>query len=150
MKKHQGFTLIELMIVIAILGILIAIALPAYQDYTVRARVSEAVAQTAPAKLAVAESASSQGVLATAINDNTEAGFNFEASATDYVASITINDGVITTATRNTGAAGGDPSLIWTPSHLNNEATNPVNWACATTPAAAVKYVPAECRNAGS
>ena len=60
MKKYQGFTLIELMIVIAILGILVAIALPAYQDYTVRARVSEAVAQTAPAKLAVAETASSQ------------------------------------------------------------------------------------------
>src|SRR5690606_11375590 len=74
MKKMQGFTLIELMIVIAILGILVAIALPAYQDYTVRARVSEAVAQTAPAKLAVAETAASQGVLASAVTNNDAAG----------------------------------------------------------------------------
>src|SRR5690606_19145939 len=74
MKKYQGFTLIELMIVIAILGILVAIALPAYQDYTVRARVSEAVAQTAPAKLAVAETASSQGIFATAVSTGAAAG----------------------------------------------------------------------------
>jgi type IV pilus assembly protein PilA len=147
MKNQKGFTLIELMIVIAILGILIAIALPAYQDYTVRARVSEGVAQSAPAKLAVAETASSKGVLATAIADNAEAGFDFNEDATDYVASITIEDGVITTVTRETGAKGGDPELIWTPTQQGNEATAPVNWAC-TTNAGMEKYVPAECRTA--
>src|SRR5690606_21950457 len=89
MKKNQGFTLIELMIVIAILGILVAIALPAYQDYTVRARVSEAVAQTAPAKLAVTETASSlPGGLADVDGDNS--GFVFVDNATDYVESITV------------------------------------------------------------
>ena len=146
MKVQKGFTLIELMIVIAILGILIAIALPAYQDYTVRARVSEAVAQTAPAKLAVAETASSQGVLATDIDDNEEAGFDFPAGGTDYVQSIVIEGGVITTTPRNTGAAT-NPVLTWTPSQLNDAPTAPVNWACSTA-AGSEKYVPAECRTA--
>src|SRR5690606_34466365 len=125
MKKMQGFTLIELMIVIAILGILVAIALPAYQDYTVRARVSEAVAQTAPAKLAVAETAASQGVLATAVTNNAAAGFDFPEGGTDYVESITIDAGVITTVTQSTGAST-DPSLVWTPSHaVADDATTP-------------------------
>ncbi|MDC7807763.1 pilin [Luteimonas sp BLCC-B24] len=145
MKKMQkGFTLIELMIVIAILGILVAIALPAYQDYTVRARVSEAVAQTAPAKLAVAETASSlnnglAGV--TAANS----GFTFPAAGTDYVQSIAVGaNGVITTTPRNTGA-NDNPVMVWTPTQAN--ATAPINWACTVAATAAHKYVPAECRN---
>lgn len=144
MKKYQGFTLIELMIVIAILGILVAIALPAYQDYTVRARVSEAVAQTAPAKLAVAETASS---LSSGLKGVTAAnsGFVFTAGSTDYVDYIKIaNGGEITTKTQK---AGGDaePIMKWTPQQT--AAAGPINWACTTTPAGARKYVPAECRN---
>jgi type IV pilus assembly protein PilA len=60
-KNQAGFTLIELMIVIAILGILAAIAIPAYQDYSVRAKVSEAINVASPAKLAVAEYLSAEG-----------------------------------------------------------------------------------------
>lgn len=148
MKKLQkGFTLIELMIVIAILGILIAIALPAYQDYTVRARVSEGVAQTAPAKLAVVETASSKGVLATEINNNAEAGFDFPAAGTKYVESIVIADGAITTTpTAAIGVDAGDvPVMLWSPTQADN--TAPVQWACTTTPSTSNKYVPAECRN---
>src|SRR5690606_15563392 len=142
MKKYQGVTLIELMIVIAILGILVAIALPAYQDYTVRARVSEAIAQTAPAKLAVAETASAQGILATAVTNAAAAGFTFPNDGTDYVASISIANGVITTTTKDTGAET-DPILTFTPSQASE--TAPVNWACSTN-SGTERFVPAECR----
>ncbi len=150
MKKFHGFTLIELMIVIEILGILVAIALPAYQDYTVRARVSESVAQTAPAKLAVVETASSKGVLATKIVDNKAAGFDFPAAGTKYAKSIVIANGVITTtATAATGApAASIPVMKWTPAHVTAaDPTTPVQWTCSTLPVTANKYVPAECRN---
>ena len=144
MKNQKGFTLIELMIVIAILGILIAIALPAYQDYTVRARVSEAVAQTAPAKLAVAETASSKGIKATAVLTDAAAGFSFIPGSTDYVASIAIANGIITTTTRSTGADTA-PVMKWTPTQSTT--TSAINWACTTTtPTSMSKYVPAECR----
>jgi type IV pilus assembly protein PilA len=142
MKKYQGFTLIELMIVIAILGILVAIALPAYQDYSIRARVSEGVAQAAPAKLAVAETASSRGIFATAVTDGSSAGFSFAANATDYVAGITIANGVITITTKSTGATT-QPVMTFSPSQ--GAVDRPVNWTCATT-AGETRHVPAECR----
>ena len=143
-KMQQGFTLIELMIVIAILGILIAIALPAYQDYTVRARVSEAVAQTAPAKLAVAETASSLADGLAGV-DAENSGFAFPENGTDYVASIEVgDDGVITTTTKETGA-DQEPVLTWTPTQADDSPTAPINWEC-TSPTEVHKYVPTECR----
>ncbi|MEH6416369.1 pilin [Pseudomonas sp. CGJS7] len=146
MKKQQGFTLIELMIVIAILGILVAIALPAYQDYTVRAKVSEAIAQSAPAKLAVAETSAALGVKANTLTGDAT-GFKFEANSTKYVASIEIANGVITVTPRDTGAKV-NPVIKWTPTQAN--ATDPITWACTTGDTNAYKYVPAECRKAAS
>ena len=93
-KLQKGFTLIELMIVVAIIGILAAIAIPAYQDYTVRAQVSEGMNLAAAAKAAVSEYFLNRGQ---APNNRTEAGMSANATDTSgkYVTSVNVNDGAI-------------------------------------------------------
>lgn len=93
-KLQKGFTLIELMIVVAIIGILAAIAIPAYQDYTIRAQVSEGMNLAAAAKAAVAESYLNRGV---APLNRTAAGMSATATDTNgkYVTGVNVVNGVI-------------------------------------------------------
>jgi type IV pilus assembly protein PilA len=142
-RVQQGFTLIELMIVVAIIGILAAVALPAYQDYTIRARVSEGMVMAAEAKTAVAETAVSNGVLVGALGAGDT---GYVSKTSPYVASIGVDaGGVITITTQATGATE-QPIIVLTPSQAALE--DPITWACTFT-AGEAKHVPANCRTAG-
>ena len=143
MKKQQGFTLIELMIVVAIIGILAAIAIPAYQDYTIRAQVSEGLNLAAGAKSAITEYFQDRGVLPA---NNTQAGISQPLSITgNYASSVTVGAaGLITVAyagPRVNNTINGQ-TLTLTPATGN---AGSVTWTCAagTLPP---KYVPSSCR----
>ena len=133
---QKGFTLIELMIVVAIIGILAAIAIPAYQDYTARAKVSEVIAQAAPAKLAVAETANTLGDL----DEVTEANSGYEfQGVTDFVSDVSIADGGEITVTSKVPNAEGD--LVFSPAG----STGNITWTCSSDDIDA-KYLPTNCR----
>ncbi|MBY6205080.1 pilin [Halomonas denitrificans] len=139
MKNQGGFTLIELMIVIAILAILMAIAIPAYQDYTVRAQNSECISIAGGAKTFVAESASSQGVVVAA-GDFT--GYT-PPSATDFCTLALGGNGVITI----TSTAGPGGTFTLTPEQA--AITDAIEWEC-TQAGFQANQVPNECRNAAA
>lgn len=142
MRQANGFTLIELMIVIAILGILLAIAIPAYSDYTVRARVSEGLVVASGAKGQVSETRLSTGSFPTT---NPTAGVSNTVEST-YVSSLTIGtDGTIL-ITYNTGAnripeLEANNTLVLSPTF--SDAT--VRWECNQGSLVA-KFRPARCR----
>jgi type IV pilus assembly protein PilA len=138
-KVQKGFTLIELMIVVAIIGILAAVALPAYQDYTIRSRVSEAMVMASAAKVTVAENAASGAATA-------GAGYTAPAATTN-VASVVVDDGT-GTITVTTTAKAGNGTIIFVPTPAftaNTPATDRLTWACNTGTLPA-KYRPSECR----
>lgn len=136
MMYERGFTLIELMVVVAIVAILVALALPGYQDYAIRSRVSEAALLMSGAKAAVTENVNNRN----ALDANACAGVDGVTTPTRNVASMSCSgNGVLTVVT--TGAAGGI-TLRLTPSYNTNE---PVRWQCRTA-AGLLKYAPAECR----
>ncbi len=168
--SQKGFTLIELMIVVAIIGILAAIAIPQYQDYTVRSKVTEGINLAATAETTVAEGWQSGDVTGLAA-----AALSYPFNPTKYVANIQIDpaDGHITITYRtNAGAvpqllvAGGGNQITLTPSiggaQLVTGAVGNIDWACASATNAAAtannlfvdppgnpvlpQYVPAQCK----
>jgi type IV pilus assembly protein PilA len=156
-KKQQGFTLIELMIVIAIVGILAAIALPAYQDYTVRAKISEGMVNLAEAKTTIAEFYSANNRMPT---DAANAGINTNPN-TDIVASILYESAsglpVLTAVIKQAIIPNGTDDYHFVLSGTT-QAGNRIIWTCKPTDTDAdygtsaaasemePKYLPANCR----
>ncbi|NVJ60807.1 MAG: pilin [Gammaproteobacteria bacterium] len=162
MKSIQkGFTLIELMIVVAIIGILAAVAIPAYQDYTIRTQVSEGMAIASEAKTAVNEYRVNRGRMPA---NNTSAGLAAAAAIQgNYVSQVAVVDGVITvTYGNNVNTAVNGQTVALSPATPGGTATSssPLVWICGNgvvptsltvvgtrgTTSVANKYMPAACR----
>jgi type IV pilus assembly protein PilA len=140
MRNVKGFTLIELMIVVAIIGILAAIAIPAYMDYAVRSRISELIVQASGMKATVSENIANNGAIG--------------AGSCTGVSVVTAADGLKNTLSSACADATGVMTLTgtaaakgvvlsFTPSLTTGGA---VKWVCAVSSSANNKYVPAECR----
>ena len=149
MKKQQGFTLIELMIVVAIIGILAAIAIPAYSDYTIRAQVSEGLTLAGGAKAALSEFTMDRGAFPTT---NAEAGISAAASISGkYTGSVSAaaSKGQLLITYGGAGAPDAHPEINGKTLILSAITTaGSVVWACPAAPSGSVlpKYRPATCR----
>jgi len=164
-QMQKGFTLIELMIVVAIIGILAAVALPAYQDYTARAKVSEVVLAASTCRTAVTE-ASQTGFAADAVANGFGCGEDATGPISQYVKTLTTTaNGAIVVEAQNIAQLGttntkvqftpfstADVSATGTASvaaDFNRATLKPVKgWSCASagTGGMASKYLPASCR----
>jgi type IV pilus assembly protein PilA len=151
-KRAKGFTLIELMIVIAIVAILVALAVPAYRDYTIRAKVAECINGAAVPKLNISEYRETVGIYPP---DADEAGTSAPAGDSQFCTSFTYEDtaGIFTIETNevdiDTSLTAGDivPRMV---PFVNG--SGGIDWECqrGTTDATAYKYLPSTCRQANS
>lgn len=143
MRTQVGFTLIELMIVVAIIAILAAIAIPAYQDYTIRGQITECTRLIAGARAAVVDLLNDRGAFPV---NNTEAGIAPPNSITGtYVSQVEINNGEVTcsfssSAPQQANAAINGATMTWTP--IDNSGS--VSWTCSSS--APDRYLPTICR----
>jgi type IV pilus assembly protein PilA len=138
MKRVQkGFTLIELMIVVAIIGILAAVALPAYQDYTKRAKVTEVMLAASSVKQTIAEYANTQNVLPDT------ASVSITSLTSTYVASLAYNKPDVVATAKGFNDTNIDTKTITLTATLDNT-TGQVTWKCAGTINA--KFLPSSCK----
>ncbi len=141
--NQQGFTLIELMIVVAIIGILAAVAIPAYQDYTVRAKVTEVLGIASSAKTSISEYYSSVNDMPTSA---AIAGVNTNPAQSTYISLIgytrtSATVGFATYTLDNLNADADGFTIVFS----GTGSTNGVSWTC-NTGTAPKKYLPANCR----